>query len=103
MAEPGENVLDTRSEVAIANPKPAERVLVGSSFDIPVLSMGTCVAEVRVEVEVEVEVAVEVEVGVEVGIGVVRVEVGIIRIEVGPPEEVEVAEDVTAFFGAKPI
>lgn len=72
-AEPGEFVLDTDSEVVIVDPMPEEMVVMESVVKARVLSMEICV-----------------------------VCVGELRVEVSPPEEVDVAEDMTAFFCAKP-
>lgn len=66
-------------EVATVGPEPEMRTLVGSTMEVLVLYTGTCVVGARVRVEKEV------------------------RVEVSPPEEdVDVAEDVTVFFCAKP-
>lgn len=66
--------VDSVAEVVIVDPEPEKATLVGSTMEVLVLYTGVCA----------------------VGVGV--------RVEVSPPEEdVDVAEDVTAFFCAKPI
>lgn len=86
--EPGEFVLDRGSEVVIVDPEPVERMVVGATCEVPVVE--------RMAVGATCEVPVLSTESCVVGVGV--------SVEVSPPEEeVDVAEDVTAFFCANPI